>query len=269
MLTRIITSAVGLAIFFFVVLLNNTVVFTAAVSVLIIGMLWEMFHTMKLPGPLWAAGYAGAAIIGYGLYTGNVEIATVIDILLFLVMGIVMHGRRTYKTVFSTAFTAWFITYFMMTLVWTMDEYGQYVLILPFLCAWITDTGAYFSGTYLGKHKLIPGVSPKKTVEGAVGGIISCVIGVYLYILIIDGIFSAGISDMYPLWLIGVMAALASVLSQVGDLSASAIKRDCKAKDFGNIFPGHGGILDRFDSVLFTAPFIYYFFTYVMSMAIK
>ncbi len=258
MLKRIVTALVSLAVFFAIVLPGNRVVFDIAAALITAGMLWEMFNVMRMPKLLWAVGYASAVLTAYGLYTGCVEVTGAVTMAAFLVTAVILHGKNTYKTVFAAAFSSYYITYFMMTLVWNMDKYGLGILFLPFICAWTTDTGAYFAGTFFGKHKLIPHVSPKKTVEGSVGGVVCCIICVYLYLLIADGVFHARLTQTYPVWIFAVIAAVASVLSQLGDLAASAIKRDCKAKDFGTIFPGHGGILDRFDSVLFTAPCVYY-----------
>jgi phosphatidate cytidylyltransferase len=121
---------------------------------------------------------------------------------------------------------------------------------LIFIVAWMTDTSAYFAGMLFGKTKLIPAVSPKKTVEGAVGGVIGATILGMIYIYWVMG----GISS---LWLIPILM-VGSALSQLGDLVASKIKRGLQIKDFGNIMPGHGGVLDRFDSILIVAPYVYY-----------
>ena len=130
-----------------------------------------------------------------------------------------------------------------------------YVLIAIF-AAWASDVGAYFTGTFLGKHKLSPNISPKKTVEGLIGGILFN-IGIALFCgFIFTNIWYKGnvVARYEVLALIGLVGSLTSVL---GDLSFSLIKRSCHIKDFGQVIPGHGGILDRFDSVIFTAPFIY------------
>ena len=136
-------------------------------------------------------------------------------------------------------------------------DFGVYGMLWIFVCAWLSDTGAYFAGTFFGKHKLIPRVSPKKTVEGAIGGIVACMLSCMLYLLISSRLGGDMSGITYPF--AAVMGAIASAMSQFGDLAASAIKRDFNVKDYGNIFPGHGGFMDRFDSVMFIAPFVYYF----------
>jgi phosphatidate cytidylyltransferase len=135
--------------------------------------------------------------------------------------------------------------------------FGVYLYGLVFIGAWMTDTGAYFVGVLFGKHKLIPKVSPKKTVEGAFGGVLGCIIGFVLYGVIVQLI--SGVTVNYLAMI--VVAAVISVISQFGDLVASYIKREREIKDFGFIFPGHGGVLDRFDSIIAVAPTIY-FITY-------
>ncbi len=132
---------------------------------------------------------------------------------------------------------------------------GVFLVLYVLFAAWFGDSGAYFVGTFLGKHKLCPEISPKKTVEGFIGGIIT--VGVVMVItgLIFDFLVFDDIRINYPVVII--VGMIASVFGVLGDLSASIIKREYGVKDFGNLFPGHGGVLDRFDSVLFVAPFIY------------
>lgn len=137
-------------------------------------------------------------------------------------------------------------------------NYGNVLVWLPFLTAWFTDTSAYFIGIYMGKIKLCPGISPKKTVEGALGGIAGAVIFNLLTGIIINRL---GIDIRLIHFL--TTGFLCGIASELGDLAASYIKRYAGIKDFGNVIPGHGGILDRFDSILFTAPVIYYYFVLI------
>ena len=132
-------------------------------------------------------------------------------------------------------------------------NYGQYIFLISFLVPWISDSGAYFIGVNFGRHKLIPEVSPKKTVEGFVGGIVFGTLSVLLYGFIISIIFEAQAS--YPALL--AAGLIISVVSQCGDLIASLIKRHWNVKDYGFVFPGHGGVMDRFDSIIAVAPFLY------------
>jgi len=128
---------------------------------------------------------------------------------------------------------------------------------------WFADSAAYFTGSAIGKHKLCPVISPKKTVEGAIGGAIASIVGSQLLGLVYQFIFYRDVLINYPaLLLIGMYSA---VISVVGDLTFSLIKRECKIKDYGSIMPGHGGMLDRFDSVVFTVPFAL-FISYTMGL---
>lgn len=130
---------------------------------------------------------------------------------------------------------------------------GQSLIILCFLISWMTDTGAFFSGKMFGKHKLAPNISPKKTWEGAIGGFIFCMLVVSGVAYLLTGPLNILPFDVNWVYLL-VITAIGSVISMIGDLSFSVIKRAFDIKDFGNIMPGHGGVLDRFDSSLFVCP---------------
>lgn len=136
--------------------------------------------------------------------------------------------------------------------------HGMFYVIIAIFSAWIADTGAYFAGSMWGKHKLCPEISPKKTIEGVVGGFVLNITAMLVFGYIFHAIYyqySVNISYL-SLFLIGFFGTIMSIL---GDLSFSLIKRSCHIKDFGEIIPGHGGILDRFDSVIFEAPFVFLF----------
>ena len=141
-------------------------------------------------------------------------------------------------------------------LIWSLNQ-GIYMVWLVFVCSWICDIGAYLIGIKFGKHHFVPQLSPKKTVEGCLGGIAFSLIigGLYAYFVVAPNISSA--STMKVIMIIEIIALLGSMFSMVGDLAASAIKRNRNIKDYGKIMPGHGGIMDRFDSLFFVAPIIY------------
>ncbi len=130
---------------------------------------------------------------------------------------------------------------------------GKKLYLLVFLFAWMPDIGGYFFGRFFGKHKLIPDVSPKKTVEGFFGGIVSAFLSAIVYGFIIG----LRLADWSTFLVLSVMAALSATVSVAGDLLASLVKRHYGIKDYGFVFPGHGGVLDRFDSVIAVAPFLY------------
>ncbi len=137
------------------------------------------------------------------------------------------------------------------------EIYGNYLIVLTFLTTWASDTFAYFIGSMLGKNKLSPSISPKKTVEGSIGGLIGSTITGFIIGLFYKNYFNIDLALFHYV----IIGLLTGIFGQLGDLTASCIKRDCGIKDFGKILPGHGGIMDRFDSVLFTIPvvFTYYF----------
>ncbi|MBR2916997.1 MAG: phosphatidate cytidylyltransferase [Clostridia bacterium] len=138
---------------------------------------------------------------------------------------------------------------------------GEFYIWLIVICAFLTDTCAYFTGIAIGKHKLCPNLSPKKTIEGAIGGVVGCGLFCMLFGLIISRFFNQDVNFL-SLFILGLIA---SASAQLGDLTASAIKRQYGIKDYGNLIPGHGGILDRLDSIIFVAPVIY---TYIVNIGI-
>ncbi|MDO4270106.1 MAG: phosphatidate cytidylyltransferase [Eubacteriales bacterium] len=150
-------------------------------------------------------------------------------------------------------FGALIVPYLMLSLlrIFQMEyHHGPFIVLLPLLAAWGSDTCALFAGMFFGKHKLAPVVSPKKTVEGAVGGVIGGAVLVMLAALLMNVFLDLEL----PIWAAALLGGGGAVLGAVGDLSFSVIKRQTGIKDYGSIFPGHGGVLDRFDSVLFVAP---------------
>lgn len=214
---------------------------------------------MGLGMPFLAKYYKGEGLFGY-LFLSAFAVITYMLIVsvfsgkAFIVESAALSGATTVYISFGFA---------AMVLLRGMP-YGQYIYFLPFIISWMTDTFAYFSGMLFGKHKLIPTVSPKKTVEGAIGGTLCGVLFTILY-----GFIIGQVSDASPNYLaIGIVALVVSLLSQCGDLIMSLIKRKFEIKDYGKLFPGHGGVLDRFDSIIITASFIYFLVSFVPSLAL-
>lgn len=133
-------------------------------------------------------------------------------------------------------------------------EYGIYLVWMVFVSSWISDTFAYLTGITIGKHKMTPKLSPKKSVEGAIGGVAGAALvgGLYGHFVVANVVEEPNV-----VWFLVIISAVGAMVSQVGDLAASAIKRNYEIKDYGHLIPGHGGIMDRFDSVIFTAPMVY------------
>ena len=141
-------------------------------------------------------------------------------------------------------------------------ENGIFMVWMVFVCSWISDTFAYLVGMSIGKHKLAPVLSPKKSIEGSIGGVAgSALVGA------IFGYIFANYTgqDMQMVYACAVIGAVGSIVSQIGDLAASAIKRNHEIKDYGHLIPGHGGIMDRFDSVIVSAPMIYFLVVFLMN----
>ena len=143
-----------------------------------------------------------------------------------------------------------------------MKPSGNLLVWLIFISSWVGDTAAYYSGRYLGKRKLCPKVSPKKTIEGSIGGWLGSILGCGIFGILITPYLSINIG-IINFFLIG---AAAGIMGQFGDLVASSIKRYFKVKDYSNLIPGHGGILDRFDSIIYSSVIIFFYLTFIVGI---
>lgn len=269
MKTRIITAIVAILIFVPVLIFSDTVVFPIAFGLLAVVAAWEMLSCVgilkKWPVTALSLVAVAAAMTGAGYLsrTGGTDrfeqlllTFTYVYLFLMLTFAVFSKGKLAVNDALTAAGMIFFIVFGFSSVALLREEpHGGYLYLLIFLSAWITDTGAYFTGVFFGKHKLIPDVSPKKTVEGAIGGIFFCVLT-----FVVFGVIVAQISDLTPHYFrLALVGAVVSVVSMIGDLIASLIKRKYGVKDYGKIFPGHGGVMDRFDSVLATAPFLFMF----------
>lgn len=174
-------------------------------------------------------------------------------LLYLFAVAVFRQGKMSFSEV-ATAFTGVLyitLSFTSLALLRHQTPLGGYLYLLVFFGAWVTDTFAYFTGRLLGRHPLNPVISPKKTVEGSVGGILFCMISFVLFGVVMQN-GKWGFTVNYPMLL--TAGLLCAVVSQVGDLITSLIKREHGVKDYGKIFPGHGGVLDRFDSVLAISP---------------
>lgn len=186
-------------------------------------------------------------------------------LLVILIYSVIFHNHTNIMEGMITFF-GFFYVCFLISHIYLIREYtyGNVFIWLAFISAWGCDTGAYFTGVTIGKHKLIPTLSPKKTIEGSVGGIVVATGLAVIYGLLIQHYFT--LEDVNIVLLCGMTGFVGSILSQIGDLAASAIKRYTGIKDFGKLIPGHGGIIDRFDSVLLTAPAVYYIMLFLIQV---
>ena len=191
-----------------------------------------------------AAYFATTDVIKYSV----VAAAVIFVYLLYLLTLPVLTRGKLKITGMSAVFctTVYVILAFSaLSAVRTLDN-GVFYMFIPFICSWVSDVFAYFVGRLLGKHKLIPEISPKKTVEGSIGGIVFAVLAMLLFGFVVDSFFDA-ITVNYLV--LGLMGFVLSIISQIGDLIASSLKREYDVKDYSNLLPGHGGIADRFDSI--------------------
>lgn len=195
---------------------------------------------------VWCEGIAAYLLVA-------VAVLAVYLIYLFTV-AVLRRGRMTFASVASAYVGVVYITLALASLALLRHKTadGGYLYLLVFFGAWVTDTFAYFTGRFFGKHKLNPEISPKKTVEGSIGGILFCMLSFVGFGLVMR--YAYGRTVNYVMLLLAGL--ICSFVSQVGDLITSMIKRERGIKDFGRIFPGHGGVLDRFDSVLAISPIL-------------
>lgn len=283
MLTRIISGAVGVAIMVVVFIFHDTIVLPAAVAAMIAVMLFELLRAVKLEKcipVLCASELCGIAMpFIYSLFYRWTEeqkmdmkltivekdgAMTLVAFAVTLAAAFVIfltwlrrHKEIRYEQVFFALAVTVLIPQAMSCMV-RIDrcspDNGLFLLIIGLCGAWIADTGAYFTGVALGKHKLCPEISPKKTIEGFIGGIVTTGIVFAAAFSVNKGEFNIKTAA-----LTFIMGAVCAVIGTIGDLSASMVKRQIGFKDYGKIMPGHGGLMDRFDSVVFVLPTFYVF----------
>ncbi len=262
MKTRIISGVVASLLFIGVILISTDtilptgfpLVLTLVLSALSAVGAYELLHNTGIVKNNIIAGLSCAfafllvpafslygAMAGITLYFGFVAI--------ILTVSLTVHDKTSYAELVAAQAYTLFLGYSFYCLDNIVRNYGKFAFLLVFIFAWGTDVFAYFSGVFFGKHKLCPALSPKKTVEGAVGGVIGCVICTVAACVARN----ATGGDVNIIAFIPATVAF-SVFGMVGDISASYIKRAVGIKDYGNIMPGHGGVVDRFDSVLLIAP---------------
>jgi len=206
-----------------------------------------------------AAGIVATGMYyGFTLYSKSIDYFTVCAAALFLLLSsvyVIFYPKYKLLNVLGTMLAFIYCPVFLSMIYLVRIMPGGEFFVWLFFIAWVCDTSAYFVGTAFGKHKLTPELSPKKSVEGAIGGVVCSAIAGLIYAVVVYMFHSSDASYFYKL---PVIALFASVFSQIGDLFASGIKREHGIKDFGNVIPGHGGIMDRFDSVIFICPVIYF-----------
>ncbi len=274
MLTRIITGAVLVAALVALCIFSDTLAFPIVLGVLALIGVHEMLGCLRLRKNflISVSLYALTVLMTVlSCTTKNhthfiVEYCSVLFVVLLLLFASAVFSGGSLdfaKVCISFTTSAYIITGFLsITLLRYMTiktadgtvEIGKYLFLLAFLGPWVTDTFAYFTGMLLGRHKLIPEVSPKKTVEGALGGTLFCILFTSAYGWLVNMHLADGL--LPPVYIFSVLGFFIAIVSQIGDLIFSLIKRKYGIKDYGIIFPGHGGVLDRFDSIISVAPMV-------------
>ncbi|ABR48835.1 phosphatidate cytidylyltransferase [Alkaliphilus metalliredigens QYMF] len=254
MLTRIISALIGIPLLLFIVVQGGIFIYLGVLIISLIG-LKEFYIALekKQIQPIKWIGYISSFLLLTDFYlSSNGSFFLPIIVLSILTLSVIGVLNIKYNFIDSiiTLYGMIYVVGFLGHIILTHNQENNVIIWLIFLTAWGTDTFAYFSGYLFGKTKLCPLISPKKTIEGAIGGILGSMItsGIFAYFFIPEALI--------PIIILGFIG---SIFSQIGDLTASKIKRYIGIKDFGNIMPGHGGVLDRFDSIIFTAPVVYYF----------
>jgi len=239
-------------------ILGGNILFAAVLAISLIGMM-ELYRTLKLnKSILGILGYIAAVVFDVLvlLRLETYHIPLIIAFLLFLMLAYVFSYPKYRMEDVAVIFFGLFYVAVMLSFVYRvrMLEDGILLVWLIIIGAWGSDTCAYCVGMLIGKHKIFPELSPKKSLEGCIGGVFGAVLLGFLF----AGIFKDRIEVVQnPQIAYGIICGASSIISQLGDLAASAIKRNNNIKDYGTLIPGHGGILDRFDSIIFVAPVVY------------
>lgn len=257
MKNRIITAVLGIPLLLCIMYLGG-IYLKVLVALLVFLGLFEFsrfFQTKVFWDYLVIAGLSFLILAYIGLHDSHFALWFYFQLFYYL-LRVLLSGEKPVEHGWHL-FTVFYVVG-LFSFIWLIrDKFGFQWLLFGLLVTWATDTGAFYTGMRHGKHKLAPTISPKKTIEGALGGLVFAVI---------TGLIFAGFTG-YKLWPLGILALFLSIMGQIGDLVESAIKRERQVKDSGKILPGHGGILDRFDSILFVAPSLYFVLDFILNIA--
>ena len=252
---RIITGLLIIAAVAVILYVRTWLAFLV-VTALMAGGMWEEFEAFKRAGhnPVRWPSFLLAALVVPGFHFLGVSVIAPLLVTGTMLAMLVVCMRSEEPEWVDAAISVYpiytiFFPLALLLLLFRSDfqPFGVHLILLVLIISYLGDTVAYFVGSFWGKRKLCPAVSPKKTVEGAVGGLVASVVGAVAFMFIV------GRSNTpFGVFVAAMLGLLGGVAGQVGDLTASLVKRHCGVKDFGSIFPGHGGIMDRIDSLLFT-----------------
>lgn len=255
---RFLSSIVLMAFMLFFIIYGENYLLFAIAFLSLVGMM-EFMRMAKLhKTPIAVLGYASVFSLYLMHYLNKTElIVPLIVVYLLAIMLFYVLSFPKYKAdQMMYLFFGFFYTALMLSYIYQirMLDGGEFLVWLVFVSAWGSDVFAYCVGMLIGKHKAFPVLSPKKSWEGCIGGVAGAALVAVIYGAVLNGAFHQEVSVA----LFAILGACGSVIAQIGDLAASAMKRNNEVKDYGKLIPGHGGVLDRFDSVIFVAPIIYY-----------
>ena len=262
---RVISGLILVAVLFAVVILNLFFPFgmNLAIGIITAIMIYELMGVFNMRKNLLflAPSILFAFVIPLVSNAFWMGVCCAVYLLILVLLMLIRNEQTAFRNWTSASAMVFFITLAMSTLVGIRDNsygHGAFYIFMVIMASWVADAGAYFAGSFFGKHKLCPKLSPKKTVEGVFGGFILNIAAMLVFGSCYNLIFWGNILSVSYLSLV-LMGLFCTVISIIGDLAFSFVKRCFQIKDYGSIIPGHGGFLDRFDSVIFVAPFLYYF----------
>jgi len=258
MKARVLVAVIGVPLLLIFMLLLPAVCFGILVGAICAFAAIEVIDAAA-PGSDWFVKAASAIIAlampiaaSLGVAAGEFFVLLLfIAVFAWAVMNYGTEQEMSIQRIMIYIFAGGLIPFLMTTLVsLRLMDNGKFYVLLPFIIAFLSDAGGYFAGVYLGEHEFMPKVSPRKTIEGCVGGFVFAILSLMIYGLVLK--FGFHMDFSFPMAIL--YGLLGSAVTQLGDLAFSLLKREYDIKDFGNILPGHGGVLDRFDSMIFVAP---------------
>lgn len=258
MRNRILVSIAGIPVLLFVLLVLPPIYTPILISALAMVASYETSRALGVKQfRMQAYSILLAGAVPFWVYYGEGPLPALCGLLLYVILlfaaALPSHYTVEIGLIGGVFFFSVFAPYFLSSIVRIgLNPLRSGYILVPLVIPFLSDAMAMFSGMLFGKHKLAPDISPKKTREGSIGGLIGGTLGILLYGSVIHFILGAEVNYLY----LAIYGVLGSAISQFGDLSFSYVKRQHNIKDFGSIFPGHGGVLDRFDSVIFCAPVI-------------
>ena len=268
---RTITGVIALPILAVILIFANTIVMDIFTAIIACISMYEYFHCFKSTdkgNPSQYLGYIWCTLIAFTHFVDdrlltNILVAVIpISLVILFAELVLAKGKKTIKdigiTMLGICYIPLMLIYLSLVRNMELDDglNGRILIWFVLIASWGSDVFAYFIGRHFGKHKLTK-ISPNKTVEGAVAGVVGAILLGIIFAVLCNTLWGVGINYL----LIGCIMALLSIVGQIGDLAASSIKRYCEIKDFSELIPGHGGMLDRIDSIIFVLPFAFIFFS--------